>query len=130
MKISLAFATHFAIATSVKFPSAAALKGRDSCSIRTDDVPCLHVPNCETGVGSFGNFKVSNDSEDVAASQDTSGTICYDATGIHVHEEATEEHIFSPYVQCNDEVFVNSDVLEVFIAPVLDVTYNPQVGVL
>ena len=40
---------------------------------------------------------------------------------------ATDKHIFSPWTKCNDNVFVNSDVLEVFIAPVKRPTDVPSV---
>jgi hypothetical protein len=105
------------------------LRINDPCVGRTDDVPCLLIPKCDSlsfeASGSFGDFKVSDADGDVPAQQATSGTICHDGDGIHVHEVATEEYVFSPYSHCNDEVYVNSDVLEVFIAPVLSVTDNP-----
>ena len=99
----------------------------DACSVRTDDVPCLHIAACGVEpAATFGPFFISDAALDEPAVQQTHGTICYDSAGIHVAEVATEAHIFSPYTQCNDEVFVASDVLEVFIAPVLSVTDNPE----
>jgi hypothetical protein len=117
----------------------------DPCSIRTDDVPCIHVGKCDAPIiTEFGDFKVSNAVEDVPAVQSTNGNICYDSSGIHVFENATEAYIFSPYSTCNSEVilflyyfthclkqpikqvFIDSDVLEVFIAPVNSVSDNPE----
>ena len=108
---------------------ASTMSSQDPCEARSDDVPCLRIPSCEaaaaTGGGTFGDFKVSDAKGDVPARQSTSGSVCYDTDGLHVQETAQEEHIFSPYTQCNDEVFASSDVLEVFLAPVLEATDNP-----
>merc|ERR1711871_1895025 len=94
-----------------------------------DALPCLVVAPCgqpASGRGTFGKFKVSNAKGSVAAEQHTEGSVCWDATGLHIHESATDRFIFSPYVRCNSPVFVNSDVLEVFIAPVHSLSDNPQ----
>ena len=100
---------------------------QDACSLRSDDVPCLHVSACGVEpAAAFGNFRVCDPASDAPAVQRTVGTMCYDADGIHVSEIASEAHIFSPYVTCNSEVFDSSDVLEVFIAPVLSVLDNPE----
>ena len=49
-----------------------------------------------------------------------------DEVGLHVHHNATDKYIFSPWTACNDNVFVNSDVLEVFLAPVKQPYDVPQ----
>jgi len=103
-------------------PSAASLI--DDCS-RTDDTPCLRVPNCAVGFGVADHFKVTNVPGDISAVQPTTVQVCWDQFGIHVSGNATDRHIFSPYVHCNDPVFINSDVMEVFIAPVYSATDNP-----
>ena len=90
------------------------------------DVPCLKVSACGSGDAAvFDDFKISDANCSTAATQATTGTICWDAEGLHVHEVAQDAHIFSPYTHCNDPVFVKSDVLEVFVAPVLATTDNP-----
>jgi len=89
----------------------------DPCSVRTDDVPCLHIVACDPldagGGTAFGDFKVSDAKDDVPAVQGTSGTICWDADGLHVDEVASDKYIFSPYTTCDSEVFESSDVVEV-----------------
>jgi hypothetical protein len=124
----------FTASVAVAFALARGLAA-DPCATRTDDVPCLHVSPCKGdaalsvgfgGGAAFGAFKVSDASGTVPAVQPTQGAVCYDGDGLHVHEQATEAHVFSPYTSCNSEVFVNSDVLEVFLAPVVAVTDNPQ----
>ena len=101
----------------------------DPCTIRSDGVPCLHVRPCGGGsathssppdpppssasssassastAASFGPFHVTNANGTQPASQATRGTVCWDATGIHVHEHADEAHVFSPYTACNSPVF-------------------------
>ncbi len=95
----------------------------DYCSVRTD-VPCLRVPACDSqDAAAFSDFKVTSTGD--AATQNTQGTVCWSTTGLHVRETATDDHIFSPYTTCDAEVFSRSDVLEVFVAPVLDVHDNP-----
>lgn len=101
--------------------------GEDTCAIRTDDVPCLRVSACGVEPAAvFGNFRLCDPASDSPALQQTVGTMCYDSDGIHVSERASEKYIFSPYVTCNSEVFSRSDVLEVFLAPVLSVLDNPE----
>ena len=78
---------------------------RDPCTVRTDDVPCLHVPACKDGRDSFGPFHLSKLKENVLASQKTSGRVCWDLFGLHVSEVAHEKHVFSPYTKCNSHVF-------------------------
>ena len=89
----------------------------DPCTVRSDGVPCLHVRPCGGGsssssasssastAASFGPFHVTNVNGTQPASQATRGTICWDASGIHVHEHADEAHVFSPYTACNSPVF-------------------------
>jgi hypothetical protein len=90
------------------------------------DVPCAHVPRCDSGkLAILEDFKVSNVPGIVPAKQSTSVRICYDQEGFKLNTIATDSNIFSPYTQCNSEVWVNSDVLEVFMAPVQDATQNP-----
>lgn len=58
--------------------------------------------------------------------QALSAHLCHDEVGLHVHHNATDKYIFSPWTACNDNVFVNSDVLEVFLAPVKQPYDVPQ----
>lgn len=115
-----------AIFLSLAFFLAHAFSQEDGCSIRTDDVPCLHVPWCERGTAEYSNFLITTEAEDVPAVQQTNGTICWDRSGLHLSELAEEKYIFTPYDQCNDPVFVSSDVLEVFISPVRNPQDNPD----
>ena len=75
------------------------------CTVRTDDVPCLHVPACGDGRALFGPFYLSSLKENVLATQKTTGNVCWDSQGLHVAEVAREKHVFSPYTQCNSPVF-------------------------
>ena len=93
---------------------------------RSGDVPCLHVGPCTGPRAAFALTQVSNANGSVPAQQSAAGTICWDEAGLHVEETAKDTHIFSPYTQCDSSVFVNSDVLEVFLAPVLAPTDNPR----
>ena len=77
----------------------------DPCTVRTDEVPCLHVPACADGQGSYGPFHLSTLKQNVLAAQKTTGNICWDSQGLHVTEVAREKHVFSPYTQCNSPVF-------------------------
>ena len=98
----------------------------DPCHIRTDDVPCLHVPNCQSGTATYSHFKITNTPTTQPATTPTRGTICWNEFGISVTEQATDQHVFTPWTQCNDPVFVNSSVLEIFVAPVQSPLDNPQ----
>ena len=110
------------LANAVPFPM-----DRDPCLVRTDGVPCLHVPPCgSVGGGLVSGFKISTAAGDVPATQQTNGSICWSPRGLHVHEIATDGSIFSPYTKCNSQVFSKSDVLEVFLAPVENPTENPM----
>ena len=100
--------------------------GNAGCNNRTDDVPTLIVPSCSDGVASFGHFYVSDADTCVPSTLPTNGTICYGDDGFRISEIATDTYIFSPYTECNSPVFVDSDVLEVFIAPVHSPTDNPR----
>lgn len=97
----------------------------------SDDLPVLRVPSCssERGFAEFGNFSVSNTlpgKEAPRAAQATNGRICWSSLGLHILETAQEKHIFSPYTGCESPVFVKSDVLEAFLAPVIQLSDNPQ----
>jgi hypothetical protein len=112
-----------AMATSVVGQAARSV---DPCAAKPE-VPCIRVGPCEAmSHATFGDFKVSNAPGDVPASQPTQGTVCYDAEGLRVSEFATDAFVFSPYVNCNAAVWVASDVLEVFLAPILDPADDPQ----
>lgn len=92
---------------------------------RTDDVPCLEIPNCAKGHAIATDFKVTNTNQTVPARQSTEFRLCHSAEGLHFRSNATDNHIFTPYTECNDEVFSHSDVLEVFAGPVHSPTDNP-----
>jgi len=100
----------------------------DPCKVRTDNpsLPCQHVPFCKDGNATVNHFKLTNVPGDEAASEQTQGTICWDATGIKVTEMAVDSHVLAPWTHCNDPVFQKSSVLEIFVAPVTKVTENPQ----
>ena len=104
--------------------AATALAAATDCG-RTD-VPCLHVPPCSLAGAAFALTQVSNANGSQPSRQQATGSICWDEAGLRVHEVAHETSIFSPYTQCNEPVFVKSDVLEVFIAPVVNPTDNPR----
>ena len=107
-------------------PERGPTRGVPSTSAPSRTVPRLKVSACGSeDAAVFGDFKISNANRSTPATQATTGTICWDAEGLHVHEVAQDAHIFSPYTHCNDPVFVASDVLEVFVAPVLATTDNP-----
>jgi hypothetical protein len=98
----------------------------DACATRTDDVPCVHVRQCGLAPKAvFGAFKISNVTGSVPATQATSGTVCWDASGIEVSFFVVDAHIFSPWTKCDSTTWVNSDTVEVFVAPVNVVTDNP-----
>ena len=83
--------------------------------------------NLDPMLGSFGNFLVSDDADnDTPPTFATNGGICHDEMGFRVVMVATDANIFSPYTTCNSEVFVGSDVMEVFMAPVDDLSDDPQ----
>ena len=98
----------------------------DPCDIRTDDINCIHVPNCKDGTVTYENFKLTNVQDDELATDQTNGKLCWDNIGIKVQEMAKDKHVFTPWKQCNDPVFERSSVLEIFVAPVQKVTDNPQ----
>jgi hypothetical protein len=118
------------------------LQAHGSCANRPDQsLPCLNVLPCGFGGRSFEeaetggefsgrggvtSFSVNTVPGRVPATQPTSGRICYNRTGIFVKLNATDSDIFSPYTKCNSEVYVNSDVLETFIGPVLSLADSPQ----
>jgi hypothetical protein len=114
-----------------------------SCSDRPDgSLPCLNVLPCGFGGRSFDegeidggeysgrggitSFSVNTLPGRKPATQPTSGSMCYNRTGIFVRLNATDDDIFSPYTKCNQNVYVNSDVLETFIGPVHSLRDSPQ----
>ena len=97
----------------------------DPCHQRTDDLPCLHVPNCTTGTATYHHFQITNVNTSQPATEPTTGTICYNNFGISIKEYATDSHVFTPWTHCNSPVFQRSSVLEIFVAPVYSVTDNP-----
>ena len=95
---------------------------------RSDDVPCLIVRDCSSDQRAvITNFKLTNTPEGniTPAAQQTRVEVCHTRHGLHISSRARDRFIFSPYTRCNDPVFVRSDVLEVFIAPVRRATDNP-----
>jgi hypothetical protein len=99
----------------------------NSCG-RTDDVPCLIVHECSSDQrATITGFKLTNTPSGNAtpAEQQTVVEICHTRHGLHISSRAHDRFIFSPYTHCNDPVFVQSDVLEAFIAPVRRPTDNP-----
>ena len=90
------------------------------------DPPSLAIPRCPARA-SFGDFLVSNDPGRVPARQKTEGWICHSDDGFTVAEAATDAHVFSDgnATACDSAVFVKSDALEVFIAPVRVATDDP-----
>eukprot|EP00966_Prymnesium_polylepis_P312503 7221392-Prymnesium_polylepis.1 len=92
------------------------------------DVPSLVVPRCalQTTDALFRVDSLSNVNGSQPSKQAARGSICWNETGITVREYAVDDHIFSPYTRCDQPVFVDGDVLEVFIAPVLKPTDSPQ----
>jgi len=93
--------------------------------LRTDDVPCLAVPHCEQGTANASDFKITTSSGNVSAVQQTLVEICYDKIGLQLFTTAQDNYLFSPWTRCNDDVWENGDVLEVFISPVRRATDNP-----
>lgn len=87
--------------------------------------PVAHItaPRCPA-VASFGPFSLN--SKVARPAQRTVGSLCHDATGLHVSLMAEDKHIFSPWHDCNDHVFSKSDVLEAFITPVTNIFDSPQ----
>eukprot|EP01052_Picozoa_sp_SAG31_P057430 SAG31_NODE_16995_length_687_cov_1.153061_1_plen_117_part_00 len=76
----------------------------------------VQIAPCAVGGTAVSGFKICTTpagQPDIPAAQDTVANLCFDAQGIHIKENATDKHIFSPWTKCNDAVFVNSDVLEV-----------------
>jgi hypothetical protein len=98
----------------------------DPCTIRTDNVPCLHVPKCSKGMAKYSNFYITNVPSLKPATSTTKGEICWNNVGISVKEYASDKHIITPWTNCNDPVFQKSSVLEIFVAPVLSPINNPE----
>ena len=87
------------------------------------DVPTVEIKSCADGGVTVTDFKqcaTPLGQPAVPAAQALSVRLCHDSVGLHIQHNATDKHIFSPWTHCNDNVFINSDVLEVFIAPVKD----------
>ena len=98
----------------------------DICDLRTD-VPFAHVPPCGDGNGAIlKDFKVSDAPVDTPALQQTVVKICHSESGFKIVTVANDTNIFSPYTTCNSQVWVNSDVLEVFLGPVVSPFDNPK----
>ena len=95
-------------------------------AIPASDLPSLAIPACGAGAATFGAFAVSNAAGSVAPRQATSGTACYDDAGLHLSTAADDDDVFSgAATACDSPVFVKSDALEVFIAPVRDERDDP-----
>ena len=91
-----------------------------SCKDYDLTVPCADVPKCDgnKNFATLTDFKVSDSMSDVPAKQNTTVKICYSPNKhFKVHTVAQDVDVFSPYTSCNSQVWVNSDVLEVFMAP-------------
>jgi hypothetical protein len=60
------------------------------------------------------------------AAQKTYVQACWNATGLVLWSTCVDQSIFSPYQQCNANVWEESDVLEAFVALVEQPTDSPQ----
>jgi len=86
----------------------------------------VRVPACARAVAKLSNFSLNNADIYAAPLQQTSATLCHDGEGLHLTMHADDAHVFSPWHDCNADVFSRSDVLEAFVAPVLDAHDAPQ----
>ncbi len=89
--------------------------------------PHLNIPHCNDGVALATNFK--NDRTlppSNPANQSTRVEVCWDSQGLRFHTNATDVNIFSTATKCNDPTFSDGDVLEVFVAPVEQLTDVPS----
>lgn len=110
-----------AIQTRLPMKAAAVLLTTLVATHAADDVPTTEIKSCDDGGVTITDFKACATplgQPAVSAAQALSVHLCHDSVGLHVHHNATDKYIFSPWTHCNDNVFVNSDVLEVFLAPV------------
>jgi hypothetical protein len=96
-----------------------------SCSDFKLDVPCVDVPKCsENKFASLSKFVTMSNKQ---PQQSTTVDICYvEGESFKVHMVAEDHDVFSPYTTCNSEVYVNSDVLEVFMTPTKSPYDAPQ----
>ena len=92
-------------------------------------LPHLQIPAC----GSSAGYAVAEGFRlDTApaprplAEQQTQVLICHDPHGLHFKTNATDVDIFNSATKCNDPVFAEGDVLEVFISPVEQLTDVPE----
>eukprot|EP01064_Diplonema_japonicum_P022419 TRINITY_DN32172_c0_g1_i1.p1 TRINITY_DN32172_c0_g1~~TRINITY_DN32172_c0_g1_i1.p1 ORF type:complete len:252 (+),score=56.35 TRINITY_DN32172_c0_g1_i1:32-757(+) len=89
-------------------------------------VPVLEVPRCDKGKAEIKQYYVSTALGMVVPKQQTRSLLCWDAEGWLVEEHAEDKHVFSPYKECNSNVWESSDVMEAFFSPVLHETDNPE----
>lgn len=86
----------------------------DPCSLRSD-VPCVHVPHCDNGSAHINRYYLTTapSPQLLPARQRTITSVCHNKTGIVVKEDALEQHFQSPWKQCNDPIWKQSNVVEV-----------------
>ena len=92
-----------------------------------NQLPHLDIPHCSNGVAVAKNFK--NDRSpppSIPANQSTYVEICWNSEGLEFHTNATDVNIFNTAKKCNDPVFSDGDVLEVFVGPVEHPTDVPS----
>ena len=99
--------------------------GSGSCSMRSDDVPCVHIPPCPAVV-TLSPFFLSTVEGHMPSKVLTVVTVCHLHTGLHIATSATDAHVITPWTVCDSPVFINSSMLEIFAAPVKSPTDDPQ----
>lgn len=102
---------------------------------KASDVPHISIPPCSPAGGFARVDDFSRDDLNrsrpatrpfVAATQATSFSLCHTPAGLRILGNATDDDIFNTATRCNDPVYKRGDVLEVFVAPVAELTDVPS----
>ena len=105
--------------------STAVATAADPCDARSD-VPCLHVPRCGGNAPAVVERFVDT-TTGKAPRQQTRVELCHDASGLHVHANASDYNIFTASTHCNNETYGEGGVLETFLGPVTTPWDAPRV---
>ena len=94
-----------------------------------NEVPCVTVPYCYNSsvpIAILQNWTVTGSIDGLLPLQSTNATICWDEVGLIIDSAIYDTDMCSPYSLCGETIYVDSDVLEVFLAPVLNISDAPE----
>ena len=93
------------------------------------EVPCVVVSSCDdlnSPIATLKNWTLVGPINGLSPLQNTEATICWDEHALIIESIIFDKNICSPYTSCGEKTYDDADVLEVFVAPVLEISDAPE----